>query len=120
MARRGAGGAAGGGAAAGAAAAGVQEDSAATTLGNDRRAGRGGIVVQLDGGRDAGGGGLASPKSPQEIQQERKSYNEMFQAFLAHARSRGFFDGCEKGTPEYNLKIQQCIAKFEELKAKNL
>lgn len=97
-----------------------RDSGAARARGNDRRAGRGGIVVQLDGDGGAGGGGMATPKSPQEIQQERKSYNEMFQAFLAHARSRGFFDGCEKGTPEYNLKIQQCIAKFEELKAKNL
>ena len=63
---------------------------------------------------------IVCAKIPEERAKERRNYNEMFQAFLAHARSRGFFDGCEKGTPEYNLKIQQCIAKFEELKAKNL
>ena len=85
----------------------------------NRRSGRGGIVVELDGGV-GGSGGSSAPKSPEERAKERRNYNEMFQAFLAHARSRGFFDGCEKGTPEYNLKIQQCIAKFEELKAKNL
>ena len=81
-----------------------------------RRSGRGGVVVQID----EGGRGASSPKSPEDRAKERKDYNNMFQAFLTHARSRGFFDGCEKGTPEYNLKIQQCIAKFEELKAKNL
>jgi len=47
-----------------------------------------------------------------------KSRNEMFQAFLQHARSRGFFNGCDKGTAAYNLKVQQCIVKFEELRAK--
>jgi hypothetical protein len=47
-----------------------------------------------------------------------KSRNKMFQAFLNHARSRGFFDGCQKGTQEYNLKVSQCIVKFEELRAK--
>lgn len=42
---------------------------------------------------------------------------ELWQQFLQHAKGRGFFDGCDKGTQEYNMKVQQCLAKFEEIKA---
>ena len=75
------------------------------------RSPNGGIVLEptADESQDAG-----------ERESTRKSDTAMFQAFMAHARRRGFFEGCERGSAEYNLKVQQCIAKFEELKAKNL
>jgi hypothetical protein len=74
-----------------------------------------------------GGGGGDGSRTPPRNGGERdrgvatsaeKSRNDMFQAFLQHARSRGFFDGCDKGTREYNHKVQQCIVKFENLRKK--
>jgi len=64
---------------------------------------------------DSASAAVASSSSPTPAE---KSRNEMFQAFLEHARSRGFFDGCDKGTAEYNHKVSQCIVKFEELREK--